>query len=136
YFSGDFRQHPVGVLAAGLFENHDRSRFQLTAFSFGPNTNDDLEQRIRMAFERFIDINNQSDKDVASLARALEIDIAVDLAGFTLGCRPGIFSMRAAPVQVNYLGYPGTMGIEYFDYLIADRTLIPDADRTHYAEKI
>ena len=136
YFSGDFRQHPVALLVAGLFENHDRSRFEVTAFSFGPNTNDDMEQRISRACDGFFNIRNRSDTDAASLARALRVDIAVDLSGFTLGCRPGIFSMRAAPIQVNYLGYPGTMGIEYYDYLIADRTLIPDTDRSYYTEKI
>ena len=136
YFSADYRNHPVSLLAAGLFETHDRSRFELTAFSFGPDTQDDLRKRIEAAFENFIDVRNKSDQDVAMLARNLGIDIAVDLGGFTEGSRTGIFAMRAAPLQLSYLGYLGTMGAEYIDYLIADQTIIPDECQKHYAEKI
>ncbi len=136
YFRQSFASNRIAVLAAGLFENHDRSRFQFTAFSFKPNTIDYREQRIIGTFDNFMNVCGHSDKDVASLARALEIDIAVDLTGYTEDCRPGIFSMRAAPIQVSYLGYPGTMGTSYFDYLIADPTLIPVAHRKYYAEKI
>ena len=86
-----------------------------------------MRRRLEAAFDKFIDVRNQSDRDVALLARNLEIDIAIDLGGFTKDSRTNIFSMRAAPVQVNYLGYPGTMGAEYIDYLIADPTLIPES---------
>jgi predicted O-linked N-acetylglucosamine transferase (SPINDLY family) len=136
YFSADFRDHPVVTLAAELFETHDRSRFETTAFSFGPDTQDTMRRRMERAFDRFIDVRGSSNADIALLARSLEIDIAVDLMAFTAECRPQIFALRAAPVQVNFLGYPGTMGAPYMDYLIADRTLIPEDSQSHYSEKI
>jgi predicted O-linked N-acetylglucosamine transferase (SPINDLY family) len=117
-------------------ERHDKSRFQLNAFSFGPDTKDATRARVAAAFDRFIDVRGRSDQDVAMLARQFEIDIAIDLNGFTQGSRTDIFAMRAAPIQVNYLGYPGTMGAEYVDYLVADATVIPEAHRRHYAERI
>jgi predicted O-linked N-acetylglucosamine transferase (SPINDLY family) len=136
YFSPDFRIHPVAVLAAQVFESHDRSRFETTAFSLGPRTNDTMRTRLQSAFDRYIDVADQSDSEVAAQARAAGIDIAVDLAGFTENCRTGIFALRAAPSQVNYLGYPGTMGAPYMDYLIADQTVIPESHRQFYSEKI
>jgi predicted O-linked N-acetylglucosamine transferase (SPINDLY family) len=136
YFSADFNDHPVMHLAAGMLEKHDRAQFELTAFSFGPESQDLMKPRLMAAFDRFIDVRGHSDQEVALLARKLKIDIAVDLTGFTHNCRPGILALRAAPLQVSYLGYPGTMGVEYMDYLIADRTLIPEASQRHYAEKI
>ena len=136
YFSADFRDHPVATLAAELFETHDRSRFEITAFSFGPDTQDTMRRRMEGAFDRFMDVRGSSNEDIALLARSLEIDIAVDLMAFTQNCRPRIFALRAAPVQVNFLGYPGTMGAPYMDYLVADRTLIPEGSRSHYSEKI
>jgi predicted O-linked N-acetylglucosamine transferase (SPINDLY family) len=136
YFSADFRAHPVFLLTAELFETHDRSRFDVTAFSFGPHDQDELGIRAEGAFDRFIDVREESDQAIALLARKLEIDIAVDLGGFTENSRPMIFSLRAAPVQVSYLGYPGTLGAPYMDYLIADSTIVPPAHRRHYAEKI
>jgi predicted O-linked N-acetylglucosamine transferase (SPINDLY family) len=136
YFSADFRIHPVSILTAGLFEAHDKSRFELTAFSLGPDTRDALRVRLEAGFETFIDVRNLSDKEVAVLARNLEIDIAVDLGGFTEGSRTNIFALRAAPLQLGYLGYLGTSGAAYFDYLIADRTIVPNEYREHYAEKI
>jgi predicted O-linked N-acetylglucosamine transferase (SPINDLY family) len=136
YFSADFREHPVATLAAELFETHDRSKFETTAFSFGPASQDTMRRRMERAFDRFIDVRGSSNADIALLARTLEIDIAVDLMAFTQQCRPQIFALRAAPVQVNFLGYPGTMGAPYMDYLIADQTLIPEGSRSHYSEKI
>jgi len=136
YFSADFHEHPVSLLTAGLFEAHDKSRFELTAFSLGPDAKDNVRSRLKAAFDRFIDARDLSDMDVALRARELGIDIAVDLGGFTQGTRTGIFSLRAAPLQVNYLGYAGTMGAEYYDYLIADRTLIPQEKTPFYSEKI
>jgi predicted O-linked N-acetylglucosamine transferase (SPINDLY family) len=136
YYSADFRDHPVAYLIAGLFEQHDRDKFELFAFSFGPDRNDDMRKRIYAAFDKSIDVRGRSDGDAALLSRSLEIDIAIDLNGFTADNRAGIFSRRAAPLQVSYLGYPGTMGAEYMDYLIADRTLIPDTCRQYYSEKI
>ena len=136
YFSSDFREHPISYLAAELFERHDRSKFDVIAFSFGPFTSDEMQQRLVSAFDKFIDVRHLGDKEIAMLARKLEIDIAVDLNGFTRGCRPNTFSMRAAPVQVNYLDPGGTMGADYMDYLIADSTLIPVSSQKYFSEKI
>ena len=136
YFSADFRNHPVSLLTAELFETHDKSRFELTAFSFGPDTQDEVRQRVEAAFDQFIDVQNKTDSDVALLARALEIDIAIDLGGHTQDSRTGIFALRAAPLQVSYIGYLGTLGAEYIDYLIADKTIIPDDYQKYYSEKI
>jgi protein O-GlcNAc transferase len=136
YFSADFRQHAVMDLIAELFERHDRSRFELFAFSFGPVTQDAMRSRVMASFDRFVEVGAMGDLDVAALARSLELDIAVDLSGFTQDARPGIFAARAAPVQVNYLGYPGTMAAPWIDYLVADPVLIPDDARSHYSEQI
>ena len=135
YFSGDFRNHPVSFLIAELFEKHDKSKFELIAFSFS-NVEQDMTKRITCAFDRFIDVSKRSDQEVALMARELEIDIAIDLGGFTDGGRAGIFAMRAAPVQVNYLGFPGTMGADFMDYIIADATIIPVSHQQYYAEKV
>ena len=135
YFSSDFRNHPVGSSIAELIERHDRSHFEITGFSFS-KANDGTRQRLAKAFDRFIDVQGQSDKEAVLLARKLGIDIAVNLNGFTANDRTNIFALRAAPIQVNYMGYPGTMGANYIDYLVADPILIPADDRQHYAEKI
>jgi predicted O-linked N-acetylglucosamine transferase (SPINDLY family) len=136
YFSPDFRRHPVASLMVELFESHDRSRFEVAAFSYGPDTQDDMRKRLQSAFERFIDVRGRSDQEIALLARRMELDIAVDLGGFTEDCRPGILALRAAPLQIGYLGYPGTLGAPYMDYLIADATVVPPTHRQYYAEKI
>lgn len=136
YFSPDFRQHPVSSLTAELFETHDRSRFEVSAFSYGPDTQDDMRKRLQSAFDRFIDVRDRSDREIALLARRMELDIAVDLGGFTEDCRPRILALRAAPLQISYLGYPGTMAAPYVDYLIADPTIVPPTHRKYYAEKI
>jgi predicted O-linked N-acetylglucosamine transferase (SPINDLY family) len=136
YYSADFHNHATTWLMAELFERHDRSRFELIGFSFGPDRQDEMRQRVSAAFDRFIDVRMKSDQEVAQLSRLLGIDIAVDLKGYTQDNRMGIFSYRAAPVQVSYLGYPGTVGAPYMDYLIADRTLVPEHSQQHYSEKI
>jgi len=136
YFSEDFKNHPVAFLTAGLFETHDRDMFEVCAFSYGREARDEMRTRLELGFDKFIDVRDQSDLEIAGLARQMQIDIAIDLAGFTGDSRTGIFTLRAAPLQVNYLGYPGTMGAEYIDYLIADRQLIPEEAHVHYAEKI
>ncbi len=136
YFSSDFRQHPVSILLAELFEAHDRSRFELFAFSTGAETYDPLRQRIKTAFDHFIDVTYSTDKEVAQLARQHGIDIAIDLGRHTQDSRVAVFSYRAAPIQLSYVGYLGTMGAEYYDYLLADPILIPEASRGHYSEKI
>ncbi|MBL8630793.1 MAG: tetratricopeptide repeat protein [Rhodospirillaceae bacterium] len=136
YFSMDFREHPVAQLAVELFEHHDRAAFDVTAFSFSAVTGDDLQARLKRAFPRFVDVRGLSDRDVAALARAGQIDIAVDLAGHTIHARPGIFAHRAAPLQVSYLGYPGTFGAAYMDYVLADHTVIPARSEADYVEKV
>ena len=136
YFSGDLHDHPVAQLLAQVIETHDRSRFEVTAFSFGPETGDATRQRLRGAFDRFIDVRSRPDRDVAQLARELQIDIAIDLTGHTAGSRTGIFALRAAPLQVNYLGYPGTLGTDCMDYLVCDRMVVPTGQESHYAEKL
>ncbi len=136
YFSPDFRLHPVSILTAELFELHDRSRVEITAFSFGHHARDRMRERLEAAFDRFIDVRESADAEVVRLARELEIDIAVDLAGFTQDARPGIFVRRAAPIQAAYIGYLGTLGSRCIDYLFADATIVPAAHRRHYAEKI
>jgi predicted O-linked N-acetylglucosamine transferase (SPINDLY family) len=136
YFSADFRNHAISYAMAELLERHDRSRFEITGFAFGPDVQDAMTARVSAAMDRFVDVRGLLDREVAAHSRELGIDIAVDLMGFTEHCRPGIFAERAAPVQVNYLGYPATMGAAYIDYLIADETLVPEQSRRHYSEKI
>jgi protein O-GlcNAc transferase len=136
YLSADFHRHPVAYLTAGLFEAHDRSRFEITAISFGPDTKDDIRTRLENSFDHFIDVRRKSDRDVALLLRELEIDIALDLKGYTERGRTGILAFRAAPVQVNYLGYPGTMGVDYIDYVLADPFVILKDCHSFYTEKV
>ncbi len=136
YFSADFHNHATGYLMAELFELHDKNKFELVGFSFGPIANDDMRQRLKKSFDHFIEVNNKSDMEIAQLSRALNIDIAIDLKGFTQDLRTGIFAHRVAPIQVNYLGYPGTMGADYMDYIIADKTIIPVESQSYYSEKV
>ncbi len=136
YFSADFHDHATAYLIAEMLELHDRSRFEVIAFSFGPESQGGMRARLADACDDFIDVRGKSDAEVARLARRLRIDIGVDLKGFTQDNRAGIFALRAAPVQVNYLGYPGTMGADYMDYIVADATLVPEESRSHYTEKI
>jgi len=136
YFSADFHRHATAHLIAELIERHDRKAFEVLAFSFGPTTGDEMQQRLMAGADKFIDVSGKSDRDIAALAREMEIDIAVDLKGLTVGHRLGIFAHRAAPVQVNYLGFPGTLGATYFDYIIADNVIIPEESGQHYTEVV
>ena len=136
YYSEDFREHPVTYLITELFELHNKDQFELFGFYLGPPDSSKMHKRVLSAFNQFIDVRLKSDKDIALMSREIGIDIAVDLGGFTGLHRPGIFSYRAAPIQVNYLGYPGTMGAKYIDYIIADLTLIPIESEQYYSEKI
>ena len=136
YFSADFHNHATGHLMAELFELHDKSCFEIIGFSFGPEINDAMRQRLVKSFDQFIEVFSKSDIEIAQLSRDLNIDIAVDLKGFTRDSRTGIFSYRVAPIQVNYLGYPGTMGADYIDYIVADKTLIPPQSQQYYSEKV
>ena len=135
YYSADFHTHAICNLMVELFERSDRTRFELFAFSFGA-TSDEMTQRVAAAMDHFVDVRSLSGSEIAARSRELEIDIAVDLMGFTLHGRTGIFAHRAAPIQVNYLGYPATMGVDYIDYIIADETLVPASSRQHYSERI
>jgi protein O-GlcNAc transferase len=123
-------------LMAKVFEAHDPEKFELYAYSFGPDTNDEMRQRLIHAVDVFDDIKEMSDKNIALLARQDKIDIAVDLKGFTKDSRPGIFAYRAAPIQISYLGYPGTMGADFIDYIVADKVVIPPIHQTSYSESI
>jgi predicted O-linked N-acetylglucosamine transferase (SPINDLY family) len=136
YYSADFHDHATAYLIAELIEKHDRGRFECTAFSFGPNRQDTMRQRLAASFERFVDVGARSDREIVALSRALGIDIAIDLKGYTRNSRPTIFAGRCASVQASYLGYPGTMGTRHIDYVIADRMVIPEASRQHYSEKV
>ena len=136
YLSADFRDHPVAFLLARLFEIHDRRRFDPIAISFGRATGDAMERRIGAAFGSVVDASGMSDDEVAAKMRALNVDIAVDLMGFTTGNRASILARRPAPVQVNYLGFPGTMGARFIDYIIADAYVVPGGSEEHYAERI
>jgi predicted O-linked N-acetylglucosamine transferase (SPINDLY family) len=136
YLSANFRDHAVAQVLAGVLENHDTQRFEIFGLSFGADDRSAMRARIASACGHFIDVKNRNDLEVAQLIREREIDLAVDLMGFTEGCRPGILAHRPAPVAVNYLGYPGTMGAEYVDYIIADRTVLPRAEEGSYAEKV
>jgi predicted O-linked N-acetylglucosamine transferase (SPINDLY family) len=136
YLSADLHEHATAHLMVGVFERHDRSRFETFAFSFGRDDNSAMRTRLERAFDRFIDVRAMSDQAVAELVRSLEIDIAVDLKGITLGARTGIFARRPAPVAVSYLGYPGTMGAPYIDYVIADRFVIPEDQQGAFSEQV
>ena len=136
YVSADFRQHPVSYLIAGFLEGQSRDRFELTGISLQPEDPSEIGQRIKHAFDRFIDASAMPDEKAAHLIRELEIDIVVDLNGHTQHSRPTILAQRGAPVQATYLGFPGTTGAEYIDYLIADRTVIPAESIKGFSEKI
>ncbi|BAO28755.1 O-linked N-acetylglucosamine transferase, SPINDLY family protein [Sulfuritalea hydrogenivorans] len=136
YISPDLREHPVGHLMAGVFEHHDRSRFELIAISLGIDDKSRLRGRMLKAFDRFIDAKTMSPPQIAQLIRSLEVDVAVDLAGYTADSHPEVLAQRPAPVQVNFLGYAGSMGVDYMDYLIADRHVAPREHWPYYSEKI
>jgi predicted O-linked N-acetylglucosamine transferase (SPINDLY family) len=136
YLSADFHEHATAYLMAGLFERHDRARFELTGISYGPDDSGPMRRRLSRAFGRLVDVRGRSDEEVARLLVSLEVDIAVDLKGHTTGSRPGILAYRPAPIQAAYLGYPGTMGAGFIDYILADRFVIPEEDRRFYTEKV
>jgi len=136
YLSADFHQHPTAQLMVELFERHDRSRFEVTAIAFGPDDGSLLRARLKKAFDHFEDVRGLSDAEVARMLRMREIDIAVDLNGHTAGSRQGIFAWRPAPVQVNYLVYPGTTGADFMDVILADRIALPADQQAFIREKI
>ncbi|HUN74191.1 MAG TPA: tetratricopeptide repeat protein [Steroidobacteraceae bacterium] len=135
YLSGNFGQHPVWQLLVGVVERHDAARFEVTGISLGDDGSP-MARRIRSVFPRFVDVHGRSDQEIAGLVRDLEIDIAIDLQGFTEGMHDGVFQRRPAPIQVNYLGYPGTLGAAHWDYILADEVVIPPGEERWYAEQV
>ena len=136
YLSADFRQHAMAHVMAEQFELHDRARFKVLGFSFGTDDRSDMRRRLVSSFDHFHDVRLKSDYDVAKLVHELQVDIAVDLMGYTRDARPRILAHRPAPIQVNYLGFPGTMGADFIDYVIADRIVLPFDQQPFYTEKI
>jgi predicted O-linked N-acetylglucosamine transferase (SPINDLY family) len=136
YLSADYSEHATAYLAAGLFERHDRSRFEVIGVSYGPDDHSPMRQRLMRAFDRFLDVRSRGDEETARLLREMEVDVAIDLKGYTTGARPEILSYRPAPVQASYLGFPGTMAAPFIDYIVADRWVLPEEDRLHYTEQV
>ncbi len=136
YLSADFRQHPVAFLMAEIFELHDRDRFNVIAYSSGMDDHSTMRKRLESAFDNFVDIQNDPDEVVARKIYEDNIDILIDLTGHTQDSRSAILSLRPAPIQVNYLGYPGTMGADFVDFIIADRFTIPPEMQQHYTESV
>ncbi|NNM81506.1 MAG: tetratricopeptide repeat protein, partial [Burkholderiales bacterium] len=136
YISADFREHPVSQLLAQVIELHDRSKFTVSAYSYGIDDGSEMRKRMENAFDNFVEIGDISIEDAAKRIHSDKVDILVDLTGYTTSSRTGILALRPAPVQMSYLGYPGTMGATFFDYLISDRFLIPEGSEGNYREKI
>ncbi len=136
YVSADFRDHIVAHLMAPLYERHDRRQFHVTGVALAGLDESEVATRCKRALDEFIDVSGLSDAAAARTLRRAEVDIAVDLTGYTTGARPGIFAHRPAPLQVSYLGFPATMGVPYMDYLVADDFVLPPASRELYSEQI
>ena len=136
YFSADFHDHATLYLMSGLLREHDRSRFAIHAFSYGPEIDDAMRRQLVAHTDSFADVRDMADSDVAAFARRLNLDIAVDLKGYTQNGRTQIFAHRLAPVQVSYLGYPGSSGADFIDYLVADRITVPAGEERHYSERL
>jgi predicted O-linked N-acetylglucosamine transferase (SPINDLY family) len=136
YLSPDFREHPVGHLMVGVIENHDRIRFETYGFSLGINDSSSLRQRFRLGFDHFFDCKEKTAAEIAQLIRAAEIDILIDLAGYTANARPEVLAMRPAPIQINYLGFPGTMGAPWMDFIIGDSIVIPADQEVYFQERV
>jgi predicted O-linked N-acetylglucosamine transferase (SPINDLY family) len=136
YCTPDFRSHPTSYLIAELIERHDRDRFEIFGISFGPDDKSDMRRRMAGAFDRFHDVRALDSRDIANRIRELEVDIAVDLAGHAGESRPEIFSYRPAPIQVSYLGFPGTSGAAFFDYCLADPIVLPFDQQPFFSERI
>ena len=136
YFSGDFHDHATMHLMAGTFRTHDRSRFEISAYSYGSNPGDDVRATMASQVDRLVDVSGMGDAEVAALAREHGLDIAIDLKGYTYQGRTGIFAHRPAPVQLSWLGFPGTSGAPFLDYLVADAQVVPPAEREHYSERL
>ena len=135
YFSAEFHNHPVMHLMLDVFKNHNKSEFEIYGFSIGPSK-DGWTERVKKYFDKFIDASNMSDVEIKSLSKKLKLDIAVNLTGLTFNARYSIFFNKLATKQINYLGYPGTMGTKCFDYIIADKIVIPEENKKYFSEKV
>jgi predicted O-linked N-acetylglucosamine transferase (SPINDLY family) len=136
YFSMDFYNHPVSFLLADLIDAHDRTNFEIYAFSFGHEVRDEMRIRLEKSFDKFFDLKDLDESEIAKFSRKLDLDIAIDLAGYTNNSKPEIFFNRVAPIQINYLGYPGTWGNKCMDYFIGDQTTVTESNQTDFIEKI
>lgn len=136
YFSADFHNHATAYLIAELLELHYRNDFEVHCFSYGPNKNDQLRNRVKNSVDYFHELSSATDDEIIELSRNLNIDIAIDMKGYGINQRLDIFAKRVAPIQVNYLVYPGTMGTSFHDYIIADKYLIPEDQQIFYTEKV
>jgi predicted O-linked N-acetylglucosamine transferase (SPINDLY family) len=136
YFSADFHSHATMYLMAGLLREHDRSRFEIHAFSYGPERDDSQQALARTRVEHFHEVSGLSDQDLVALAREQQLDIAIDLKGFTGGTRAPLFAERLAPVQISYLGYPGSLGTPAIDYVITDNMVSPPGSERHFEEHL
>src|SRR5262249_5984070 len=136
YLTCDLYNHATGILMAELFERHDRSRFEITAYSWSPDDESPLRKRLVNAFDHFVEIELMSDAAAAQRIADDQIDILIDLKGYTMGLRPAILAVRPAAVQVNYIGFPGTMGAKFIDYIISDSFITPMEHQAHFSEKI
>jgi predicted O-linked N-acetylglucosamine transferase (SPINDLY family) len=136
YLSADFRLHPVAVLIAELIEHHDRRRFEVVGYPYGRNDGSAMRTRLTGVFDRLVDLGYMPDRQAAGLIHTDAVDILIDLNGYTRGGRPSILAYRPAPIQVNYLGYPGTTGADFIDYIIVDRFLVPMDQQPFYTERL
>jgi len=136
YVATGFSEHPTAYLTAELIEIHDRSRFEILGVSLGADDQSEIRARLIRAFDQFYDGRKKPDREIAQQLNDLQVDIVVDRSGYTANARPGIFACRPAPIQVNYIGYPGTLGASFYDYIIADATVLPFDQEQFYTEKI
>lgn len=136
YYSSDFKKHAMSFLLAEMFETHNKDKFEIIGFSLIKQNNDKMSERIIKSFDKYLDLSNKTQKEISEISKKLGIDIAVDLMGFTKNNRFEIFLEKCAPIQINFLGYPGTLGTNLIDYIIADKTLIPNGEEINYSEKI
>ena len=136
YISADFREHPISYLTAELYELHDRNQFEITAIAYGAKDKSPMRERLLNAFDHFYDVDHLSDIEVAELIASKGIHIIIDLVGLTQGNRAGVLARRPAPIQINYLGYVGTMGAEYIDYIIVDKFSVPPEQQPFFDEQL
>jgi len=136
YLCGEFREQATSFLTAGMYEEHDKEKFEIVAFDSGWSDNSRMRERLERSFDRFLDISRCSDAEAAKMVMAEEIDILVNLNGYFGENRMGMFARRPAPIQVNYLGFPATLGAPYMDYILADRIVIPENERRFYTEQV